>query len=72
VSGVSYQRTEVRRQKTDEKMQDEATFLFSGIRLLTPDTRNLTPVLLKKMIDNSDPYFVNNFWDTTLEPILKK
>jgi hypothetical protein len=67
VSGVSYQRTEVRRQKTDEKMQDEATFLFSGIRLLTPDTRNLTPV-----IDNSDPYFVNNFWDTTLEPILKK
>jgi type VI protein secretion system component Hcp len=66
VSGVSYQKTEVRLQKTDEEMQDEATFLSSVIRLLTPDTRHLKPILLKKKIDKNDPYLANYLRDATL------
>ena len=40
VSGVGcqYQRIGVRGQKTDEKLHDEATFLSSVFRSLTPDT----------------------------------
>jgi hypothetical protein len=41
VSGFSFQRTEVRRQKTDEKLQDLTVYLSSVICLLTPETKNI-------------------------------
>jgi hypothetical protein len=72
VSGVRCQLSEDRDQAPAcDELSSVLCFLFSVIRLLTPDTRNLTPVLLKKKIDKSDPYFVNNFWDTTLGLSLK-
>ncbi len=59
--------TEDRRQM--KNLQHEATFLFSVIRLLTPDpppADHLKPVLLKKKIDKNDLYFVNYLRDATL------
>ncbi len=41
-----------------KNLQDEATFLSSVIRLLTPDTRHLKPVWLKEKIDILNPYFI--------------
>ena len=55
-----------------KNLQDEATFLSSVIRLLTPDTRHLKPVLLKKKIDINDPYFVNYLRDKTLVDLKDK
>jgi hypothetical protein len=41
--------------------------LFSVLCRLFADTRHLTPVLLKKKIDKSNPYFVNYLQDATLD-----
>ena len=51
-SAIRGQRSDDRRQM--KNLQDEATFLSSVIRLLTPDpppAEHLKPVLLKKKID---------------------
>jgi hypothetical protein len=34
---------------------------------LTPDTRHLKPVWLKEKIDMLNPYYINYFYDTTLD-----
>ena len=49
VSVIRGQRSDDRRQM--KNLQNEATFVYSVIRLLTPDTRHLKPVSLKKKID---------------------
>ncbi len=81
VSGVRCRVSAIRGQRSDDSLrraqpsrrqmknlQDEPTFLSSVIRLLTPDTRHLTPVLLKKKIITNAPYFVNYLRDATLGP----
>ena len=72
VSGVRFRVSVIRGQRSDDRrqvknLQNEATFLSSGIRLLTPDTRHLKPVLMKKEIEISDPYFANYLRDATLK-----
>jgi hypothetical protein len=37
----------------------QSSVLSTHYLSIDPDTRHLKPVLLKKKIDNSDPYFVN-------------
>ena len=67
VSGVRCQEnTEVSAQKADDSRKKTGAFLSSVICLLTPDTRHLKPVLLKKKIGKNDRHFVNYLRNPTL------